>query len=320
MERRRFLTLAGAAGAAALASRAHAQAPLALKVGTLKQSSLTNVWVAQQVGIFEKHGLKVELVEFRNGNEAIAAQRGGFVDIVLSIPGSAMLAMERGFDLVLIAQNETSKATSPDSGSMQVLADSPIKGVADLAGKKVAVSNINSQMHVAVMAVIKKAGVDPKSVQYLEIPFSSHPDVLRTKQVDAVAVLDPWTTQMRNSGTTRVIAWHYVDSVAEQPIGCWFATRPFVEKNREAVVRFGTAIRESVEYMQADADRARKNVADYTGLKLELIKDMPLNNWDYRINAQKWQETIDMMRAYGSLQKEHKAQEYFSDFLKPYVM
>ena len=65
---------------------------IALKVGTLKQGSLTNVWVAKEAGIFDKNGLNVELIEFRNGNEAIAAQRGGNVDVVLTIPGTAMAA------------------------------------------------------------------------------------------------------------------------------------------------------------------------------------------------------------------------------------
>ena len=320
MRRRRFLMMAGASAASVSLSRvSRAQTAIPLKVGVLKQAALTDGWVAQQAGIYDKHGLKVELIEFRNGNEAIAAQRGGYVDVALAIPGSAMLAMERGFDLVLIAQNETAKAAPPDSGSMQVLADSAIKSVGDLAGKTIAVGNLNSQMHVAVMAVLQKSGVDPKSAQYLEIPFSSHFDVLRTKQIDVVATLDPWTTQMLNSGKTRVIGWQYVDSVPEQPIGCWFATGPFVSKNRDAVVRFGEAIRDAIDHMRADETRARKYVADYTGLNIDLIQNMPLNNWDYRINPTRWQQTIDMMHIYGGLQKEHQARQYFSDFLKPYI-
>ena len=95
-----------------------------LKVGTLKQAALTDVWVAKQAGLFEKNGLDVGLTEFRSGNEAIAAQRGGHVDIVLSIPGTAMTANERGFDLVLLAQNETAKKEGPDAGSLVVLNDS----------------------------------------------------------------------------------------------------------------------------------------------------------------------------------------------------
>src|SRR5215218_1979494 len=103
-----------------------------LKVGTLKQAGLTNVWVAKQAGIFERNGLDVDLTEFRSGNEAVAAQRGGHVDLILSIPGTAMNANERGFDLVFIAQNETAKAQGPDSGALVVLKDSCIHYVPQL--------------------------------------------------------------------------------------------------------------------------------------------------------------------------------------------
>src|SRR6476646_326100 len=86
-----------------------------LKIGILKMAALTNSWVAKQRGIFERNGLDVTLVEFRSGNEAISAHRGGSVDIVLSIPGTAMTAAERGFDLVAIAQNEIAEAKGPDT-------------------------------------------------------------------------------------------------------------------------------------------------------------------------------------------------------------
>src|SRR5215217_716922 len=116
-----------------------------LKVGTLKQAGLTNVWVAKQGGIFERNGLDVELTEFRSGNEAVAAQRGGHVDIILSIPGTMMNANERGFDLVFVAQNETAKAQGPDSGALVVLKDAGIDSVSQLAGKKIALSNLRSE-------------------------------------------------------------------------------------------------------------------------------------------------------------------------------
>src|SRR5215212_5836216 len=192
------LVLAMAAGEA-LAQQAK------LKVGTLKQAGLTNVWVAKQAGIFERNGLDVELTEFRSGNEAVAAQRGGHVDLILSIPGTAMNANERGFDLVFIAQNETAKAQGPDSGALVVLKDSGINDVSQLAGKKIALSNLHSQKHVAVQVTLRKHGVDPAKVTFLEIPFGNHPDTLRSKQIDVAASLDPWTTQMRLSDYAKIL-------------------------------------------------------------------------------------------------------------------
>lgn len=320
--KRSMLAILAAAALLGLSGPALAQANrlIPLKVGTLKQASLTDVWVAKQAGIFEKNGLDVELIEFRSGNEAIAAQRGGHVDIVLSIPGTAMNANERGFDLVLIAQNETAKKEGPDSGALIVLNASGINDVAGMAGKKIALSNLHSQYHVAVQVVLKKHGVDPAKVTFLELPFASHPDALKSKQIDAAASLDPWTTQLRNSGFAKVLAWNYVELLPEQPIGAWYVRADYAQKNAPTVARFSSAIRDAIEYMNADPERARRNVAAYTGLDPALTRDLPLNNWSYQIKPAVWQAVADMMHGNGELQKPHKADEYLSEFVKPYVV
>lgn len=302
-----------------LAAEVSAQTP-SVNVGILKMAALTNPWVAQREGIFKKNGIEVKLTEFRTGNEAISALQGGSVDIVLAIPGTAMTAIERGFDLVAIGQNEVARAQGPDSGSLQVLKDSPIKSLADLTGKKVAVSGLHSQNTVGVQKVIKDAGVDLKTVQFLELPFPAQVDALRTKQVDAVATVDPYTTQLQAMGLGRVISWNYVESLPEQPLGAWFAKNAYVKRNPAVIDGFARSIRESIDYMNADPERARAAVVGFTGLDPALVKDMPLIKWDYQIKMDRWQKVIDMMKAAGSLQKDHKADAFISERLKPYVV
>jgi NitT/TauT family transport system substrate-binding protein len=318
---RKLTAAAAALVAVSLAPAAAQEQKLApLKVGVLKMAALTNPWIAKERGIFKKNGLDVTLIEFRTGNEAIAAHRGGSVDIILSIPGTAMTAVERGFDLVAIAQNEVAKAKGPDSGSVQVLKDSPYQSLADLAGKKIAVSGLHSQKTVAMQTLFKRAGVDLNKLQLVEIPFPSQVEALKSKQVDAINTVDPYTTQMIASGLGRVIAWDYADSIPEQPLGAWFAKSTYVKANPAVVDGFNKAIKESIEYMMADPQRARAEVVAYTGLPADLVKDMPMIGWDYKVRADKWQAVIDMMVESGELKSKHKADEYFAEQIKPYVV
>ena len=291
-----------------------------VSIGILKMAALTNPWVAQQEGIFKKNGLDVRLVEFRNGNEAIAALQGGSVDIALAIPGTAMTAIERGFPLIAIAQNEIARTKGPDSGSLQVLKDSPIRTIADLAGKKVGVSSLHSQNTVGVQKLIRDAGVDLKKVQFVELPFPSHADALRSKQIDAIATVDPYTTQLQASGIGRVLSWNYVESIPEQPLGAWFAKTAYIKSNPDVAEKFAASIRESIDYMNSDADRARAAVVKFTGLEPALVKEMPPIMWDYKVNLTKWQEVIDLMKVSGELQKSHEAQEFIAEGLKPYIV
>ena len=313
---RRAFTASALATLAPSPLLAQAQGPL-VRVGTLKMGSLTNVWVAKQAGFFERNGLNVELVEFRNGNEAIAAHQGGSVDILLTIPGTSMAARERGFDLVMLTQSEVSKSEGPDSGAIMVRADSPIRTVRDLEGKRLGLGAPRSQYSVAVEKAIRNKGGDPGKVLFSEAPFFGMADMLRAGQIDAIAALDPWITQLLTTGAARNLSWFYVDSVPAQPIGAWWTKKAFIDKNPDAAKRFVTAMHETIDYMMADPDRARRNVAAYTGMDPALVEKMPVNAWSYKIEPAKWQAVIDMMVENGLLEKPHRAEEYFNEFAKP---
>lgn len=316
----RVTTLVGAILAATIFGGFAGQAPAEpVRVGILKMAALTNPWVAKKEGIFQKNGLDATLAEFRTGAEAAAALHGGSIDIILMIPGTAMTANERGFDMVAIFQNETAKTQGPDSGSIQVLKDSNIQSLKDLAGKRVAVSQLHSQNTVGAQMLIKKAGVDLSSVQFLELPFPTHYDALKNKSIDAVVTVDPYTTQLQASGIGRVISWNYVESIPQQPLGAWFVKRAYLQKNADIVARFNKSIKESIDYMNADADRARAQVVAFTGLDPALVKSMPLIIWDYNVRPDRWKKVIDLMVQTGELKKPHNPEEYFSDQIKPYV-
>lgn len=291
-----------------------------LNVGTLKFAASTDLWVAQKLGMFQKNGLDVSVTEFRNGQEAIAAQQSGAVDIFLAIPGVAMQAVERGFDLIAVAQNETSRTAPPDSGSISVLKDSSIRDLRDLAGKRISVSGLHGQQTIAAQYVLKRAGVDISKIQIIETPTPSQPDLLKSKQADAVVTVDPYTTILQTSGIGRVVSWHFVESVPEQPIGVWYAKSVFAKRNPEVVQAFALTMREAIQYMNEDADRSRRSVAEYTGLDPTLLKAMPLTKWDYRVKPERWQAVIDMMVGMGELQKTHRAEEFMSDQIKAYIV
>ena len=289
-----------------------------MNVGILKIGALADPFVAKRDGVFERHGLAVTLTEFRFGAEAVAATQSGSIDIVLAIPGTAMTAIERGIDLKAIFQNEVAKDAGPDSGSVQVLASSDIKSLADLKGKRVAVSQLHSQNTVGVQDLIKRAGVDLATVQFLELPFPSQADALKSKQIDAAVTVDPFTTQLLTSGVGRVISWNYVESLPGQPLGAWFAKSAYI-KNNPAVIRgFNEAIKESIDKLRADPAGAKKDVVAFTGLSPELVANMPQIDWNYQVDPTKWQAVVEMMRANGEMRKDMKVEQIFAEEIKPY--
>ena len=282
------------AAAAALAAIAPACAsaqdkPLTpLRIATLKIASQTDVWVAQQRGIYAKNGIDAKISFFNTGAQSIPAMQGGAVDVLLSIPGIGMVAMERGIDLAAIFQDEIAHAAPPDSASVQVMESSPIKSLADLRGKKIGVGGLSTQNTIAVKMLLDKAGVDLSSVSMSEVPFTAMVNAIKAGHVDAVVPIDPFTTQLRLSGG-RVIAWNYVESVPEQPLGVWFTKASFARSNPQVIDAFIRSMKEAVDYLRADETRARDAIAAYTQIDRGILDSMPMIGWNYQVRLDRWQ-------------------------------
>ena len=61
------------------------------------------LWIAQDLGLFAKYGLDVNLVYIASGVISVNALLGGSVDIIAASGSSAVSAAARGAPLVIIA-------------------------------------------------------------------------------------------------------------------------------------------------------------------------------------------------------------------------
>ena len=241
---KRFL-LALFAVIAAGVSPVHADDLLPVKLGLNKLGAMTNIWIAGQTGIFKKHGIDVNVREIPLTDQSIAVLQSKSVDIVLLIPGTAMAAKEQGFDLVLVAQNETAGTKPPVSNAIMVDANSSLQSIKDLKGKRIAISSPHGQAFAAMKELFQRAGISTDDIQMTPAPFTSVADLMRTGQVDAATTLDPYTTQIAKAGIGRTISWFMQETIPDQPVGAWWALRPWAEAHPKEVAAFQGSIKES---------------------------------------------------------------------------
>lgn len=281
-----------------------------IKLGILKLGAMTNVWLATKNGIFKNHGLDVELVEISLSSQTIAVLQSKSVDIVLQIPGTGMVAKEQGFDIVLVGQNETAGTKPPVSNALLVSAKSSINTIQELKGKRIGTSSPRGQSFAALKELFERSGLSTNDVQLIEAPFPAHADLLRSGQVDAVIALDPYTTQIVKAGYGRVLSWYVIETISDAPVGAWWALRPWAEQHKKEIAAFQESIKESHAYLNADPERAKTLIAEYSGLDPELVKAMPLISWKSEIDPEVWQAVIDMMFKQGELSKKHDVAEF----------
>ena len=289
-----------------------------LRIGTLKVASQADLSSAIQRGMLKKNGIDAAISYFNTGADSIPAMQGGAIDIALAIPGVAMIAIDRGIDIAAVFQDEVAHAIPPDSASIQVLESSPIKTLTDLRGKKIGVGGLSTQNAVAVKMLLEKAGVELKSVSFSEIPFPAMANALKAGHVDAVNPIDPFTTQLRVSGG-RVLSYNYVAAIPEMPVGVYWSKNTFINAHPQVVDAFIASMREAVDYLRVNPDRARDEIADYVKMDRAILDQMPLIGWDYRIRLDKWQAVVDMMSKYVDI-KPKPAEEYFAPQLRSVIL
>ena len=156
--------------------------------------------LAQHLGEYDKAGVKVEMVDFKGGSQALTAVLGGSADVVsgyfdhtvnLAAKGQSLQSFviyDRFPGLALVVAPKNTDA---------------IKSVKDLANKKVGVTAPGSSTHHFLKYILTKNGVDPASVGVIGVGIGATAGAaMEQGNIDAAVMLDPAVTllQGKNKG------------------------------------------------------------------------------------------------------------------------
>ena len=111
------------------------------------------LWIAKDLGLFEKYGLEGNLVYIASGVTSVNALLGGSVDIIAASGSSAVGAAARGAPIVIIA--------SLGHIAYKLIAHPSITTVQGLKGKIIGSSRIGAGTDFALQRLLPKLGLIP---------------------------------------------------------------------------------------------------------------------------------------------------------------
>ncbi len=124
------------------------------------------------------------------------------------------------------------------SQEFMVLKDGPIHKVEDLKGKVVATNAAGSAVDVAMKAMLHKHGLEPnRDYTVVEAPFPAMKAMLAEKKVDLIPAVVPFSydPELRQIGRDLFVQR---DAIGIADMIVWTARKPFIDKNRAALVDF----------------------------------------------------------------------------------
>ncbi|MBC7728908.1 MAG: ABC transporter substrate-binding protein, partial [Microbacteriaceae bacterium] len=172
---------AGAQPAPAKAEKdASALQPLQqLRIGY--QKSAVNLVILKQQGVLEKRfpATRITWAEFPAGPQLLEALAVGSLEFGLTGDSPPVFAQAAGKDLVYVA----AEPPKPDSSAILVLGDSPIKTLADLKGRRIALQK-GSSAHYLLVRAVEKASLTWRDIQPIYLAPADARAAFERKSVD----------------------------------------------------------------------------------------------------------------------------------------
>ncbi len=214
---------------------------------------------AEKTGVFAKHGIDVELVDFlANGDDALTKYiASGKIDVGAGFLLGWLKPMDEGLDVRLISGTHagcTRLLTTRTTGIKQAL---------DLKGKTIAVAQSNGSAQQIFAVTLAKLGIDPNAdVTWKVFPDNLLAVAVQKGEADALGHIDPQTFGWIKDEHLIEIANNQTGAYENLSCCTIGASTDFVKRDKNLVRATVEAIIETHEVVAKDPDAVAKFYKD----------------------------------------------------------
>lgn len=260
-------------------------------------------YIAKEKGFFDEAGLTVEIVPGADPSANLAQTVSGQADITTASWGVMTTATAKGMPVKVLSGNGVVDPNVDNSGIL-IPKKSSINSVADLKGKNVAVVGVNTGGDIPMLQAAAAAGIDPKSITEIAVPYAGMQAALEQGTVDAAFAADTYYHQMVGAGF-KSIASPVREFQGNMPVTVWAATDAWLKSNPGTAKKFNEAMTKAAKFYTDPANV--KAVVDITARvkqvdpsKVDPKSYVPVNT---SINLATGQAGIDAMKDLGFVNK-----------------
>lgn len=169
-----------------------------VKVAFDNAPSEAGIILGDQLGYFEKQGIKIEYVKFNSGSDELSSIASNKVDVSRGIINAGLFnAVNQGINIKLVADGGQN---IPGKGYFQIALKkglgSKYQDYKDMKGMRIAIASIGSINELFVQKALEKGGLTKDDVTFVIV--DSFPDMLTTVangNADATMQIEPLITQ-----------------------------------------------------------------------------------------------------------------------------
>jgi NitT/TauT family transport system substrate-binding protein len=214
-------------------------------------------WIAKEAGIYQRHGLDVELVYIAAGSRAVQTLVGGSIDVA-AIGGPA------GVDAKLAGADTVYVAIPVNKVLVFTVAAPQIQRIEEMRGKSIGVTRIGTVTDFFTRLYLRQNGLVPDRDVMIR-QAGGLPEIvaaLKAGQIEGGTFGFPAVLHARAAGF-RVLV-DYNTAGYRYPLSTVIVTQKFLRTQESAIRRFLEAHIEAVHRFKTDANFAMNVIGKYT--------------------------------------------------------
>lgn len=285
---------------------------VSVTVATNPSSQTAPLFYGIQEGVYEEHGLDVEVVPQTDVAAILSGTASGEYDFGFATVVHVLNANANDIPIRAVATVEGQQKTDeePEEGNALVAGpDSGVESAADLEGARLAVVGLSSLNTLAAWELADREGVDPESIELVQLPFGQMPAALASGDVDAAVIQSPFIDQALDDGS-EVIDKPNVKVFPEMAVGLYTTHESFIDSNEDVVQAFSDATVEAQELTSENVDAARELLVDELGITPEAAEEATWNtDSNPHVNVEGFETAQEMLLKFGEQSEELEVEE-----------
>jgi sulfonate transport system substrate-binding protein len=206
----------------------------------------------------------VTWTEFPSGPPLLEALNAGALDFGATGAPPPIFAQAAGADLIYALASKP----SPRTQAILVPTDSPIQTLADLAGKKVAVTK-GSSANALLVRALQAGGLKWSDAEAVFLQPADAKAAFEGGSVDAWSIWDPYYALEEHDSSARTL-------VTDEGVGAanrsfYLASRSFATDHADALKTLADALTETEAWAGAHSEEVAKLIAGETGLDEQVL-------------------------------------------------
>ncbi|HVO92549.1 MAG TPA: ABC transporter substrate-binding protein [Terriglobales bacterium] len=237
---------------------AAAEAPQKLRVAYAAVTAAFSIpWIAKEAGIFQRHGLDVELVYIASGSRAVQTLVGGGIDVA-EIGGPA------GVDARLAGADTVYIAIPVNRVIVFTVAGPQVQRVEELRGKSIGVTRVGTVTDFFTRVYLRQNGLVPDRDVMIR-QMGGLPEIvagLKAGQIEGGTFGFPAVLHARAAGFHVLV--DYNTAGYRYPLSTVIVTEKLLRTRESAIRRFLQSHIEAVHRFKTDPEFAMKVIGKYT--------------------------------------------------------